>query len=80
MLSFRKESTDIATNKLKDEIVNTTIKELLALVKGQTAEQAFQQVDQYFQNIMFSLEADEWKVRMSQIEKEKFIAALITKC
>ncbi|PLC03433.1 hypothetical protein CY658_21700 [Variovorax sp. RO1] len=58
--------------------MNETIKELLMSVKGKSFDEAFQFVDQYFQNIMFSIEADEWKVRMSQTEKEKFINALLT--
>ena len=58
--------------------MNQTIKELIQLVKGLNQEEAFKAVDSYFANIMFSLEADEWKVRMNQVEKEKFITKLIT--
>ena len=61
---------------IESDDMKQAIKTLLDLVRGMTAADAFQAVDQYYQRVC-SLESDEWNNRMNQHEKESLIAALL---
>ena len=63
---------------IESDDMKQAIKTLLDLVRGMTAADAFQAVDQYYQRVC-SLESDEWNNRMSQQEKKGLIAALLTR-